>query len=522
MSQAAVTTRMDCQFALDADSWYGYDKVYITRLWKRTRSGWWISLEVNESFDLGAAVKGYNGSSFLVCNRDLTNLHIIESDNHSENLNDYDVLLYWGDNNGFIGGKLFYDYVAKTFNLNRIPRFRLVDVTWKENGSCYNEYGEYVSGYPQYTCSEPIPLVKGDWVDVQVVGFGLAYLALVEDNGDVTPYLTMGIAWSQLENVRLKFRIPKTGNYVISTRKTENDFPCLGVCSDYEDKGVSLTKGGLCIVEMKNNGALFHSLDLSRETDGFFYNIDAQFTPASITKIMTLIIASEYNLPPTKRITIKASDIKDGSGNNLQAGDILTWQDLFLDVVLPSSNTGATAVARTIGEIILENEGESVSDSAAVARFVEEMNTKAQSLGMTNTHFDEPAGYPTTSTQLMSAKDACKMAMIASSKSEINNAWTVVSATINIYGSNTRTIQLTHDVEQDFFYGPYRFLGRKPGQITAMDTATLIGVVQSMRTGKVYAFGALNTTNSNDYNQFSTIGTALDSIDQEGYDIMNF
>ena len=78
--------------------------------------------------------------------------------------------------------------------------------------------------------------------------------------------------------------------------------------------------------------------------------------PASLTKIMSLILAYDYITDENEQVKIIASDVIGGSGDNLAAGDVVTVRDLVYDMLLPSSNDAATALARHIGAKILANQ----------------------------------------------------------------------------------------------------------------------------------------------------------------------
>lgn len=81
---------------------------------------------------------------------------------------------------------------------------------------------------------------------------------------------------------------------------------------------------------------------------------DSQTSPASITKIMSVMIALDYISNMDEQVTIVKSDITNGSGPKFKAGDVLTYQDLIYAMLLSSSNTAATAMARLIGNKILK------------------------------------------------------------------------------------------------------------------------------------------------------------------------
>lgn len=77
-----------------------------------------------------------------------------------------------------------------------------------------------------------------------------------------------------------------------------------------------------------------------------------QAIPASCTKLMTAMVALDH-ISLDETITIKASDIQSGSGDTFYEGDTINAADAMLAMLLPSSNTLATAFARVAGGRIL-------------------------------------------------------------------------------------------------------------------------------------------------------------------------
>ncbi|HHX72306.1 MAG TPA: D-alanyl-D-alanine carboxypeptidase [Clostridiales bacterium] len=111
-------------------------------------------------------------------------------------------------------------------------------------------------------------------------------------------------------------------------------------------------------------------------------NPDSRLYPASLTTIMTALIASETPGDTKLSVTSTALEPLAGGGYatiNLRAGEILTLQDAIYAMLLRSANDAALVVAEYLG-------GDSVSN------FVDEMNAKAQELGMTGTNFRNPTG----------------------------------------------------------------------------------------------------------------------------------
>ena len=102
--------------------------------------------------------------------------------------------------------------------------------------------------------------------------------------------------------------------------------------------------------------------------------------PASITKIMTAILAVKYgNMDDTVTITEEDITLEEGSQMvGFAAGDTVTMDELFHGLLVYSGNDCAMAIARHVG--------------GTVEHFVEMMNNEARSLGATGTHFISPHG----------------------------------------------------------------------------------------------------------------------------------
>lgn len=75
--------------------------------------------------------------------------------------------------------------------------------------------------------------------------------------------------------------------------------------------------------------------------------------PASTTKIVTALCCLDVVKDIDKTLVIHETDIKGGSGFACHAGDVMTYRDALLAMMLPSSNTLAEAVASNVGELLL-------------------------------------------------------------------------------------------------------------------------------------------------------------------------
>lgn len=127
---------------------------------------------------------------------------------------------------------------------------------------------------------------------------------------------------------------------------------------------------------------------------------DTRRSPASITKIMTLLIIFEH----LKSGRIKLEDMvttsayaksMGGSQVFLEEGESQTLETMIKCIAVASGNDASVAVA----EYIAGSEGE----------FVKLMNEKAESLGLQNTHFEDCCGLTDSDNHYTSAKDVAIM-----------------------------------------------------------------------------------------------------------------
>ena len=117
----------------------------------------------------------------------------------------------------------------------------------------------------------------------------------------------------------------------------------------------------------------------------FESNADAEAYPASVTKLMTLLLvledvkAGKYDL--ATRVTATADVYKaEPSAVGLRTGESMTVDDLLLALMVKSANDAAIALG--------------VHSSGSLDAFVERMNARAASLGMARTRYYNPNGLP--------------------------------------------------------------------------------------------------------------------------------
>ena len=109
---------------------------------------------------------------------------------------------------------------------------------------------------------------------------------------------------------------------------------------------------------------------------------------ASITKIMTAIVALDSGVPLDSTVTVSQEAASVGeSSASLWAGDTLTLEAALAGLMIPSGNDAAIAIAETLGEGMKTDDSQTANEA-----FVAAMNAKAAELGMTETLFSNPHG----------------------------------------------------------------------------------------------------------------------------------
>lgn len=113
---------------------------------------------------------------------------------------------------------------------------------------------------------------------------------------------------------------------------------------------------------------------------------DEQVKIASITKVMTAILAVE-NCKMDEKITVSNAAAAVGNSTaGLLEGDELTVEQALRGLMIPSGNDAAIALAEHVGKKL------DPKTKDAVATFVKAMNERAKKLGCTGTLFENPHG----------------------------------------------------------------------------------------------------------------------------------
>ena len=162
-------------------------------------------------------------------------------------------------------------------------------------------------------------------------------------------------------------------------------FNAIAVADDHRDRAETQQVSAEDIVRLNPRAPRLRSsavLVMDRREGVMLYghHVNDQLPIASVTKLMTAMVTLDRKLPMDEIITIMPQD-RDrlrGSASRLPIGARLTRHDVLLAALAASDNRAAAALARTYPE-----------GRAVMLRI---MNEKARILGMTNTHFADPAG----------------------------------------------------------------------------------------------------------------------------------
>jgi D-alanyl-D-alanine carboxypeptidase len=131
--------------------------------------------------------------------------------------------------------------------------------------------------------------------------------------------------------------------------------------------------------------------ELGSPTALFSYRTNARWPLASVTKLMTSVVALE-TLGPATILTIPQSAIDtEGVSGGMKAGERYAVIDLVRMMLTVSSNDAAIAVAQAYDKREL---GEAAYEQTLnkTALFTAAMQEKARLLGMSETYFGDPSG----------------------------------------------------------------------------------------------------------------------------------
>ena len=145
--------------------------------------------------------------------------------------------------------------------------------------------------------------------------------------------------------------------------------------------------------------------DLSGKNTIYAKNIHARLHPASLTKVMTAIVALKHGQPDMMLTASENVHIEEEGAQviGLKTGDTMTLTQALNILLIYSANDVAVMIAEGV--------------SGSTDEFVQMMNDEAHAIGATNTHFTNPHGltaddhYTTPYDMYLMMNEACKYSL---------------------------------------------------------------------------------------------------------------
>lgn len=185
-------------------------------------------------------------------------------------------------------------------------------------------------------------------------------------------------------------------------------------------------------------------------------NASEKIYPASMTKMMTAILAIENEPDLTKKVTITQEMLdglieQDASCVGYKVGDEPTIEDLLYGIALPSGADAANAVA--------------VDVSGSITSFVDLMNQKAKEIGMNDTHFVNTTGLHDDN-HYSTVNDIAKLLRYCLDNEQFKEVFSSDDYTSTPVTSNQEGIYMKHSVVdkmEKYGYDMPGYIGGKPG-----------------------------------------------------------
>lgn len=145
-------------------------------------------------------------------------------------------------------------------------------------------------------------------------------------------------------------------------------------------------------------------VDLSSGQVLYARNVDRRFVPASITKAMTVYAAfnliEQGTLKPEQNFVFSEAAARDwrrtGSTMFLEPGQQTSVHDLLIGITTVSANDGSVVLAEGV--------------AGSLGGWTKVMNANARVLGMTQSHFGNPNGFPDGAMTFTTARDLVTLA----------------------------------------------------------------------------------------------------------------
>lgn len=180
-------------------------------------------------------------------------------------------------------------------------------------------------------------------------------------------------------------------------------------------------------------------------------NADEKREPASLTKLLTAILAIEHCPEGFTFVVgdeLNLVDYSESSVSGLRKGQTFSLDGILQALLIPSGNDAAYTIAANIGRQLAGDAN--LKAQAAVNKFCDQMNTTAAALGAIHTHFSNPDGLPDDN-HYTTANDILKIAVKAMSYPQIAQTVSMPRTTDPQLGARANT-NLLLDPTSVYYY----------------------------------------------------------------------
>ena len=175
--------------------------------------------------------------------------------------------------------------------------------------------------------------------------------------------------------------------------------------------------------EPTNYGLSVMVTDVTTDTIVRGYNIDKVRGLASMTKLMTAMVALDYDLDMNRKLQLSTL-----TGSHLPKREY-TRGELFHALLIKSDNAAAETLAADY--------------PGGRSKFIRDMNLRAEMMGMYDTHFDDPSGL--SSGNVSTASNVTQMVIAAGYYRQIREISTKKTATILTQVKRKERILVLHN-----------------------------------------------------------------------------
>ena len=235
-------------------------------------------------------------------------------------------------------------------------------------------------------------------------------------------------------------------------------------------------------------------------------NIDEQRSPASLTKVMTALLALEA----VERGELSLDDVitagndcqqgldSDSSNVSIVSGERMTLRDLLYCALVASANEACNVIATAV--------------SGSISAFVERMNVRAAELGCRNTHFSDPNGL-SNENHYSTAYDLTLITRAALEHAEFRTMVGTVNYHIDATNANAERNLVSSNalLSENGFYGPGYVYEGASGVKTGYTRLAGYCLISTAERGGVRALAVVLGSSGPNLEATTTVGNFADT-----------